>query len=131
MMIWTSVSESKPITRNLRRIYCAFSKSILQLTIVVIALLNNIAYAQWVKLNTDFVSDVRAFGVNDTNLFAGSEDEGIFLTTNKGESWTAIADIYGVNDFAVSATAEGEITIFAASSDPFSGGVYCSTDNIL
>jgi len=92
-------------------------------------LVGDCAYAQWVKLNVTFVSDVRAFGVSDTNLFAGSDDEGIFLTTNNGESWTAIADIYGVNAFAVSANIEGGVTIFAASSDPFSGGVYRSTDN--
>jgi hypothetical protein len=36
------------------------------------------------------ISPVYSFGVNGTNLFAGTQDNGVFLSTNDGTTWAAV-----------------------------------------
>ncbi|MCK7525725.1 MAG: hypothetical protein MZV64_53015 [Ignavibacteriales bacterium] len=42
-------------------------------------------------MNTGLTSSkVKALAVSDTNLFAGTDSGGVFLSTNNGLSWTAV-----------------------------------------
>ncbi|MDQ3011765.1 MAG: hypothetical protein M3X11_13785, partial [Acidobacteriota bacterium] len=42
---------------------------------------------QWVQTNGPYGGDIRALLVNGTNLFAGTNGGGVFLSTNNGQSW--------------------------------------------
>jgi len=46
--------------------------------------------AQWIQTNGPYGGYVSCFAVSGTNLFAGTWGGGIFLSTNNGESWTAV-----------------------------------------
>ena len=67
---------------------------------------------------------VRSFAVSGNNIFAGTQDYGVFLSTNNGTSWTSVNSGFPgstwVNSFAVSGS-----NIFAATY----GGVFLSTDS--
>jgi hypothetical protein len=68
-------------------------------------------------------TDVYSLVVSDTNLFAGTYD-GIFLSTNNGENWTAVNN--GLSSTYVSSLAVSGSTLFAGTND---GGVFLSTNN--
>ncbi len=61
---------------------------------------------QWVQTNSGLSdTDVRAFAVSGANLFTGTFDGGVFLSTNNGTSWTQTSlDSVWVSAFAVSGT---------------------------
>ncbi len=68
-------------------------------------------------------------GTGGTNLFAGIDGRGVFLSTNNGTSWTAVnnglpTSTY-VYAFAVSPNGSGGTNLFAGTNS----GVYLSTDN--
>ncbi len=45
----------------------------------------------WTRLDSGLTSNsVTSFAAIDTNLFAGTTDQGVFLSTNNGISWTRI-----------------------------------------
>jgi hypothetical protein len=55
---------------------------------VIFVLLCPFASAQWVKTNCpDFAL---CFAVSQRNLFAGTSDSGVYLSTNNGTSWTSV-----------------------------------------
>jgi photosystem II stability/assembly factor-like uncharacterized protein len=85
---------------------------------------NGIIQAQWVQ--TDGTNDkfISSLVVSGTNIFAGTNGDGVFLSTNNGTNWTQVNN--GLkNTFVSSITAVGT-SIFAGTD---SGGVYNSTDN--
>jgi photosystem II stability/assembly factor-like uncharacterized protein len=45
--------------------------------------------AQWVQTNMPYGGSVGCLAVSGTNLFAGTYDDGIYLSTDNGTSWTA------------------------------------------
>jgi len=47
------------------------------------------AGAQWVQTSGPTGCDILALAVSGTNLFAGTEGDGVFLSTDNGASWTA------------------------------------------
>ena len=67
----------KNIFKRLSVVFCLFTTT-------------NPLLAQWVQTNGLYGGDVRAFAVSGTNLFAGSNGDGVFLSTNNGISWTAV-----------------------------------------
>ncbi|MFZ1081304.1 MAG: hypothetical protein WAO19_05190 [Candidatus Kryptoniota bacterium] len=84
--------------------------------------------AQWVQANGPSGGSIFCFVVSDTNLFAGT-DGGVFLSTNKGTSWSAVnAGLTNnhVHAFAVSSNGAGGTNVFAGT---FDGGVFLSTNN--
>jgi hypothetical protein len=44
--------------------------------------------SQWVQTNGTEGGDINSFAVCGANLFAGTYDNGVFLSTNNGDSWT-------------------------------------------
>jgi len=84
---------------------------------------------QWVQMSNGMGIDkiVNALISNGTNIFAGTNGSGVYLSTNNGTSWTQTA----LNDKTVSALAVSGNKLFAGISlGPInSDGVYLSTNN--
>ncbi|MCW3104411.1 MAG: two component regulator propeller domain protein [Bacteroidetes bacterium] len=83
------------------------------------------ANAQWQAVNTGLTTNnVNSVVTIGPNVLAGT-DAGLFISTNNGNSWTAVADTnfagQDVKQLAVSGS-----TVFAAT---FGHGVFASTDN--
>ena len=95
---------------------------------ILIFINNNLLNAQWVQCNFPYSGTVNCLtagtnGSGGTILFAGTEDGGVFLTTNDGTSWQAVNNGLGslnVNPIAISGS-----KIFAGGG----GNIYRSTDN--
>ena len=54
---------------------------------LVLLILHSPVQAQWVQTNGPFGGTVTSLAVSGTNLFAGTEGGGVFLSTNNGISW--------------------------------------------
>jgi hypothetical protein len=90
--------------------------------------------AQWIYTNGPDKGTVMCFLVNGSNLFAGTVDRGVSLSTNNGISWTEVNT--GLIDTAlaysqrINALAMIGSNLFAGSSTFIgSGGVFLSTNN--
>jgi hypothetical protein len=77
--------------------------------------------AQWVPTNVPVGGTVRSLNVSNSNIFAGTENNGIYLSSNNGVNWTE-SGMQG--SYITSLTAYGT-NIFASTSS----GVYRSTNN--
>ena len=80
--------------------------------------------AQWIQTNGPYGGHITAFAVSGTNLFAGTDRGGLFLSTNNGTSWTAAST--GLTNTDVQALAVSGTNLFAGTSG---GGVFLSTNN--
>src|SRR3990167_8437612 len=69
---------------------------------------------------------VNAFAVSGSNIFAGTQSGGVFLSTNNGSSWSAVNN--GLTNLFVNAFAVSGSNIFAGSANT-NGGVFLSTNN--
>ncbi len=81
------------------------------------------SHSQWVQTNGPYGGRINCFAVSGTNIFTGT-GHGVFLSTNNGESWTAINNglkFSFVLSFAISGT-----NIFAGTGG---GGIFLSTNN--
>jgi ligand-binding sensor domain-containing protein len=83
----------------------------------------NPLHAQWVQTNGPYGGYVYAFAVSGTNLFAGTDEGGVFISTNNGTSWTAAST--GLTNATVQCFAVSGTNIFAGTWD----GVYLSTNS--
>ena len=81
------------------------------------------ASAQWVQTNGPNGGSVYCFAVSGTNLFAGTQGGGAFLSTNNGTSWTAT----GLTNTHVFGLAVSGANLFAGTYEL--GGAVRSTDN--
>ncbi|MHB8336561.1 MAG: T9SS type A sorting domain-containing protein [Ignavibacteriaceae bacterium] len=79
--------------------------------------------AQWVQTNGPSGTTVTSFAVNNNNLFAGTYDGGVFLSTDNGTSWSAVNS--GLTNTYVETLAISGNKLFAGTHD----GVYLSTNN--
>ena len=80
---------------------------------------------QWVEKNNGlFGGNVNTLVVNGTNLFAGTDGGGVFLSTNNGSSWTAVNN--GLTNLLVLSLAINGTNLFAGTDG---GGVFLSTNN--
>ena len=79
----------------------------------------------WSSVNNGFPVNTVAlvFIVSGTNLFAGTEAGGIFLSTDNGANWTPMSN--GLTSLQVNSLAVSGSTLFAGTS----GGVFLSTNN--
>ena len=91
--------------------------------VLVFVLLCRNAPAQWVQTNGPYGGSIHCFAVSGTNLFAGTSEGGVFLSTNNGTSWRA-ANV-GSTNTQVEALTISDTYLFAGTSD----GVFRSTDN--
>ncbi len=77
---------------------------------------------------TGYYLHVNALAVSGTNLFAGTQGPGVFLSTNDGTNWIAVNNglpSINVNTLAVSPNGTGGTNLFAGTSM----GVFLSTNN--
>ena len=91
------------------------------LLMLVILFSINQSTAQWVQTSGPNIT-VQSLAVIDKNLFAGTEN-GVFLTTNNGTSWTKVNT--GLADTGISALASIGTNLFASTSS----GVFLTTNN--
>ena len=73
-------------------------------------MLGCVAHAQWVQTNGPYNGGINCFAVSGTNLFAGTINGGVFLSTDNGTSWTAVNN--GLTDATVRAFAEAPVLVF-------------------
>jgi photosystem II stability/assembly factor-like uncharacterized protein len=102
-------------------------KRILTLIIFVSIVINT--NAQWVQTNGPLGGIINAFATlpkttGGTNLFAALSNNGVFLSTNNGTSWTAVNN--GLTNLDVRALAVSGTNLFAGT---YGGGVFLSTNN--
>ena len=80
--------------------------------------------AQWIQTNGPYGGSVKCFAVAGTNLFAGTRDGGVFLSTTNGTSWEVVNT--GLTSTYVQALAVSGTNLFAGT---YASGVFLSTDN--
>jgi len=100
-------------------------KTLLQILVLmaIISSGSNQLIAQWVQTNGPYGGPTTCFAVSDTNLFAGTQGGGVFLSTNNGTSWTAANTNLHVH---VGSLAILGTNIFAGT---WGGGAFLSTNN--
>ena len=60
---------------------------ILALIFNSLVLINN-SFSQWVQMNGPHGGEVKCIFVSGTNIFAGVNGHGVFLSANGGTNWT-------------------------------------------
>jgi len=80
--------------------------------------------AQWQQTNGPYNGAVLALASSGTNIFAGTGNGGVFLSTDNGTSWTEKNN--GLTNTNIESLAINGTNIFAGT---HSGGVFLSTDN--
>ena len=81
----------------------------------------NLSMAQWIQTNGPNGGIVKSLLLNDTNLFAGTENKGIYFSTNGGENWV----FNGLAGKTINTFATLGINIYAGTNR----GIYLSTNN--
>jgi photosystem II stability/assembly factor-like uncharacterized protein len=92
--------------------------------LVLLTLDSAMLNAQWVQTNGPGGGNVACFAVSGPNLFAGTENGGVYLSTDNGTSWTEVND--GLTQPYVYALAVSGTNLFAGTNG---GGVFLSTNN--
>jgi len=94
-------------------------------TIILQTLLVVNARAQWVQTNGPYGGDINCIDVSGSNIFAGTEFGGIYISANNGISWYAVNNglppVVAVRKLAVNGN-----NIFAAT---LNSGMFLSTNN--
>jgi hypothetical protein len=80
-------------------------------------------FALWDTASGGLGSLVQCLAVKDTLLFAGINDDGVYRSTNNGETWTQM--INGLSSLNIRALLVKDTIIYAGTSS----GVYISADN--
>jgi len=99
---------------------------------LTVVLLCPFSHGQWAHTKFPDSLNVNCFGVRGTNLFAGTEYNGVFLSTDNGTSWTAVNG--GFPKYPYDTTHHAPVRCLASSGQHlFAGtlgcGVVTSTDN--
>ncbi|MGB3948771.1 MAG: PKD-like domain-containing protein, partial [Bacteroidia bacterium] len=99
-------------------------KTLYTATLALILLLVPFAKAQWTQTNGPYAnSSVLCFATDGTNLFAGTQNSGIYLSTDFGANWILKSD--GLNFQSVRTMLINGSNIYTATA----GGLYLSSDN--
>jgi len=83
------------------------------------------ASGQWMKMNSPTIG-ILCFEVSGSNLFAGTSDSGVILSTDNGVNWLAVDS--GLTDSIVQALSTRDGNLFAGTAF---GGVFLSTNNAI
>jgi photosystem II stability/assembly factor-like uncharacterized protein len=97
-------------------------KSLLRF-LVSFLLMNMVIYPQWTQTNGPFGGEILCFISHNSNLFAGTSGDGIYLSSDNGESWKAVNN--GLSSYGI-------ISFAASGNNLFAGtwtGVFLSTNN--
>jgi photosystem II stability/assembly factor-like uncharacterized protein len=98
-------------------------KSYLLLTFIAISM--HQVSAQWQQTNGPVGGYINCFSISGSNIFAATEYNGVFLSTNNGNSWTPVVNGFPVLE-SVTCMAINGANIFAGT---LSDGIYRSTNN--
>jgi hypothetical protein len=85
--------------------------------------LANINIAQWVQTNGPYSGDIRCLIFHNSYIFAGTMGDGIYVSSNNGESWKTANN--GINCLIIHSFAESGSNLFAGTCM----GVFLSTNN--
>jgi len=105
-----------------------FSLKNIILFLLLISLLLGVtpnSQAQWVQTNAPYGGVVSLFAVSETNLFAGTNNSGAFLSTDNGTSWTQVNS--GLTNTDIVSLAVRGTNLFAGTES--GGGVFLSTND--
>jgi hypothetical protein len=80
--------------------------------------------AQWVQTNGPEGHDIYCIAVSSSNIFAGTDSSGVFISSNSGNNWVAVNT--GLVNHNVRSIAVLGSNIFAGT---YGGGVYLSSNN--
>ena len=84
----------------------------------------NLLYAQWMQTN-GYNGTIHSVFVNDTNLFAGTNGGGVYLSSNYGTSWAAVDSGLTGSELYVNSFASLGPNIFAGTRS----GIFVSTND--
>jgi ligand-binding sensor domain-containing protein len=92
--------------------------------LIIVSFFTIIANAQWIEPSPVALNSQNVYSLisDGTNVFAGTGSAGVSLSTNNGNSWTAVNN--GLTSLGISTFAIDGTNIFAASE-----GVFLSTNN--
>jgi photosystem II stability/assembly factor-like uncharacterized protein len=93
------------------------------LLITIIALSIN-ASAQWIQTSCPSGGEIQSLAISGSNIFAGTQTGGVFLSNNNGSTWTAVNT--GLTNTNVFSLAVSGTNIFAGTNG---GGIFLSTNN--
>ena len=66
-------------------------KTSIYLYVVIFALsITGLLQAQWLQTNGIYGGEVRSLAINGDNIFSGTTENGAFLSTNNGLTWTPV-----------------------------------------
>lgn len=92
-------------------------------TIVILSSICFNIYAQWVQTNGPYGRTVNCFTVQGSNIFAGTNEFGVYRTSDNGEHWFAVNN--GVSNYNVISFLVNGNYIFAGTDN----GLFRSTDS--
>jgi photosystem II stability/assembly factor-like uncharacterized protein len=93
------------------------------LYIAVILLIHSSSYSQWIHNSGQPDGDINAFTSIGTSLFAGTDENGIYLSTDNGIHWNAVNN--GLTSTRIQSFTISGANIFAGT---FDGKVFLSTN---
>ena len=88
----------------MKKILCILSFSFLALSF-------EFCNADWVQTNGPYGGYITCLAINGSNIFAGTDGGGVYLSSNNGSSWAAVNT--GLTDNYVNALAISGSNIFA------------------
>jgi Secretion system C-terminal sorting domain len=93
--------------------------------LLLVLLKTQMIFPQWVQTNGPYGSEaIYCLAVSGTNIFAGTSDYGVYLSTNNGTNWTQVNN--GLTNTTILALTVNGTNIIAGTNV---GGVYISTNN--
>ncbi len=93
------------------------------ITLVLLSIYGFNANAQWQKTNCPNGGETLCLAVNDSNIFAGTKDSGVYRSSNYGNTWVKIDT--GLKHSGVSALAINDSIVFAGTLD---SGMFMSSN---
>jgi hypothetical protein len=99
------------------------TNTIIRIIFIFIFAASTPIFAQWMQTSGPNGFYVSCFAVLDTNIFAGTMEGGVFLSTNNGTSWTAVNS--GLTNNDIRSLAISGTNIFAGTG----GGVFLTTNS--
>ena len=93
-------------------------------TILILITSTNLIYAQWVQTN-GYNGTIHSVFVKDTNLFAGTNGGGVYLSSNYGTNWAAVDSGLTGSELYVNSFASLGPNIFAGTRS----GIFVSTND--
>lgn len=95
------------------------------LIILLLFILSHQSFAQWEKTNLQSTFKVNTLAISDSSIFAGTDGDGIFVSTDNGENWKSITE--GLQNKIIHTLFINGTTIFAGTET----GASVSTDHGL